>query len=133
MHELVLVNGIIESVIDVARREGRRVKSFKISVGELASFDIELIKFLLDEVRKGTEIENAKIIVETTNAIVECRTCNSTWGFNEIVKALDENEKEMIHFIPELLSSFTRCPGCGSRDLGVVSGRGIEVEYIELQ
>ena len=131
MHELVIVSGIIEAVADLARRENKRVASFVVAVGELASFDKNLIEELLQEVKRGTIIEDSNVRVEVEEAEVLCKSCGSVWGFKELVEPLGENEKEMIHFLPELVSSFTTCPKCGSRDLEIKSGRGIRVRYIE--
>ncbi len=131
MHELVIVGGIIEAVSELARKEEKGIRSFTVAVGELASFDRKLIKGLLHEMKKGTDIEEAIVKIEVEKAEVTCLACRSIWGFSDLVEPLSEDEREMIHFLPELVSSFSRCPKCGSRDLKIRSGRGIRVSYIE--
>ncbi len=133
MHELVIVSGIIDALMNLSQRENRRIRSFTVSVGELASFDKNLIDSLIRELRKGTPIEDAEYRLVVEKAEVRCRTCSHTSGFNELIMPLKEDEREMIHFLPELVSSFAQCPGCGSRDLEIESGRGIKVVDIELE
>lgn len=133
MHELVIVGGIIEAITELAEKEGKRVARFTVAVGELASFDKKLIEELLNEVKKGTNLENTAVAVEVEEARVLCRSCDSELGFKDLVEPLGENEREMIHFLPELVSSFTYCPKCGGRDLEIKSGRGIRVSYIEFE
>ncbi len=133
MHELVIVSGIVEAVSDLARREGKRILTFTVAVGELASFDKNLIEELLNEVKKGSLIEDAEARIEIERAEVLCKSCEAIWGFSDLIEPLGENEREMIHFLPELVSSFSKCPKCGSRDLEIRSGRGIRVSYVEFE
>ena len=132
MHELVLVNGILEAVRRFARERNGRVKSFKVSVGEVAGFNIELIRELLERMRDDAGLGDASIIVEIEDGMIRCNACNSLWGLRDAIAGLDDIDREMIHFIPELVSTYTRCPKCGGRDLKIVSGRGIKVDYVEL-
>jgi len=133
MHELVIVSGIIDALMNLSERENRRIRSFTVSVGELASFDKNLIDSLIRELRKGTPLEDAEYRLVIEKAEVRCRTCSHISGFNDLIMPLKEDEREMIHFLPELVSSFTQCPSCGSRDLEIESGRGIKVVDIELE
>lgn len=133
MHELVIVGGIIEAVSQIAEKENRAVRSFTISIGELANYDKDIIEELLREMIKSTTLEGSDVDIVIERAEVECRSCNSRWGFSDLVKPLSSEDREMIHFLPELISSFTGCPDCGSRDLEIKSGRGIRVTHIELE
>ena len=133
MHELVIVSGIIEAVSDLARKEKKKILRFTVAVGELASFDRSLIEELLNEVKKGSILEDTQVDIEVEKAEVLCKSCESTWGFTDLIEPLGENEREMIHFLPELVSSFSRCPKCGGRDLEIRSGRGIRVSYVEFE
>jgi hydrogenase nickel incorporation protein HypA/HybF len=132
MHELALAEGIVSAVLDLARKKGGRVIGFKVAIGELAQFDKRLIEDLLRELIKGTELKDAHITVEVENAIIKCLYCDSKWGFQELVGPLPDEEKEMIHFLPELLNSFSRCPTCGRSDLEIEGGRSIRVVEVEL-
>lgn len=133
MHELVLANGVVDAVSNFARMKGGRVVSFTVAIGELSSFDKSLFEYLLKELVKGTDLEDAKITVEVKEARVKCLSCSSKWGFKELVAPLSEDEKEMIHFVPELVSAFAKCPACGSRDLQIESGRSVRVVEVVLE
>ncbi|MEM3437448.1 MAG: hydrogenase/urease maturation nickel metallochaperone HypA [Nitrososphaerales archaeon] len=132
MHELTLVEGIISYVLDIAHEKGRHVVSFKVVIGEFAQFNKDLIEDLLVELVKGTELENSKIKVETEKAVVICLYCNSKWGVDELLKPLNNDQREIIHFLPELLSSFSKCPNCGKSDLEIEKGRSVRVTEVEL-
>ncbi len=133
MHELVIVNGILDALTELSEKEGREISKFIVSVGELASFNKDLIDDLLKTLRKGTKLENSEYEVVVEEAHVICRRCGADMGFKELIQPLTEHEKEMIHFLPELVSSFTKCIGCGSRDMEIKSGRGIRVSYVEFR
>lgn len=132
LHELALVEGIISAVLDLARKKGGRVLGFSISIGELAQFDKTLIRDLLTELVKGTELEGANIDIETEKAVIKCLSCGSKWGFKELVGPLPEDWREMIHFLPELVSSFSKCPICGKSDFEIEEGRSVRIVEVEL-
>lgn len=132
MHELALVEGIISYILEIARKKGGYVVSFKVVIGEFAQFDKGLIKDLLTELVKGTELERANMIVETEKAVAICLYCNSKWGVNELLEPLPNDQREMIHFLPELLNSFSKCPNCGKSDLEIEKGRSVRVAEVEL-
>ncbi len=133
MHELVVVSGIVEAVSRYARQEGKRVVRFRVAVGELAGFSIELIRELLRDMVKKTELEGAEFSVEAEAAGVKCLSCGATLGFRELIGPLSEDEREMMHFLPELVSSFSRCPRCGGRDFEIESGRSVKIVEVELE
>jgi len=132
LHELALVEGIISYVLDIANKRGGHIVSFKVTIGEFAQFDKSLIKDLLVELVKGTELERANIIIEIERAVARCLYCNSKWGVNELLEPLPNDQKEMIHFLPELLNSFSKCPNCGKSDLEIEKGRSVRVAEVRL-
>jgi len=132
LHEFSLVQGIIDAVQETAQDKGGRVKSFKVQVGELAQFDIRLIRELLVELKKGTQLEQAKTIVVRERSRVRCLSCNSEWNFDDLVGPLRRNEKEMVHFLPEILSSYCKCPSCSRSYFEIVKGRSVTVAEVKL-
>ena len=44
--------------------------------------------------------------------ILKCRVCGYEWSFD--VGRLSEDVREALHFIPEVIHSYTKCPRCGS-------------------
>lgn len=133
MHELVIAQGIIDTIVDYADKEKKVVKGFTVAVGELASFDKDIIMELLDTLRKETILKDTEIKLIIEKAFIKCSSCNSHWGTEEVLENLDAYSKEMIHFLPELVTSFAKCPKCGGRDLRILSGRSIKVTDIELK
>jgi len=133
VHELVLANGIVDAVINFAAENKSKVVEFKVAVGELASINIELMRRLLEEIVKKTILEKAKIIVEVEKARIRCQLCNYACNASAYLDKLTEDEKEIIHFVPELLSTFARCPRCGSCSFNIESGRSVRVVEVKLE
>jgi hydrogenase nickel incorporation protein HypA/HybF len=132
MHELIIVEGIINTVSQYAEKENRRIRRIKVLIGELASFNKTLIEELFIELKRGTILEDAEINIEVERADVGCQTCRKTWRYKDLIEPLSDDEREMIHFIPELIKTYTKCPECGSRTLEIKSGRSIRIGEIEI-
>ena len=132
MHELVLVEGLISEVRDLAHQKNGRVIGFKVALGELAQFENSLIEELLFQLVKGTELETAEIVIEIEKSEVKCLYCGTQSGFRELVDPLSENDKEMVHFFPELINAFSKCPSCGNHDLEIKKGRSVRLVEVEL-
>ena len=102
-------------------------------MGELQQIDLDIFRFLLDNVLKSTNIllDKANIIVETDKSILRCKVCGHEWNFQETMKALNEDDVEAIHFIPEVAHTYMRCPECKSPDFDIIKGRGVWIDSIE--
>ncbi|MEM0025010.1 MAG: hydrogenase nickel incorporation protein HypA [Zestosphaera sp.] len=125
MHEWALAEGIaryLSSVVGV-----KRLKSVRIGLGELQSVDEEILRFALTELMKaeGYELSEDSVVFVKRAARFQCRRCGYSWSLNNV--SLGDDEKEAIHFIPEVIHAYLSCPKCGSRDFEVVEGRGVEV------
>lgn len=128
MHEWALAEAIILAVSQAAEREGlREVSEVHLRVGELQQVDKEILKFALREMRSG-KLANTKFIIRISKATFKCRMCGHKWFFSDI-KASEES-LESIHFIPEVIYAYVRCPKCGSPDFSLSGGRGILVASI---
>lgn len=132
MHELALAEGIVSAILELAHKRKGRVIGFKVAVGELSQFDKRLIEELLIKLVEGTELKDASIVVEVENALIKCLYCGSKWGFDDLVEPLSKHEKEMVHFLPELLNSFSKCPSCEKSDLEIERGRSVRLVEVEL-
>lgn len=133
MHEFTIAMGIVDSLRELSSKKGLKINNFKIAIGELSMFNSSIIIDLVKELIRGTELENTNFSVVTEEAKIKCESCTHTYSFNELSKQISEEEKEMIHFIPELISSYIKCPLCSSRDLKILSGRGVKVIDIALR
>jgi hydrogenase nickel incorporation protein HypA/HybF len=132
LHELSLVQGIVDAVQETARERKGTVTSFKVEVGELSQFDFRLIRQLLADVVKGTPLESAKVILKREKCIVRCLGCGSRWDFGQLAGALSDEEKEMVHFLPELISSCSKCPSCSKSYFEIEAGRSVRVAEVVL-
>ena len=132
MHELTLVQGIINAVGETASERKGRVISVRIGVGELAQFDIRLVRRLLNDLKKGTPIEGARMTVEAEKSRVRCLSCGRVWGFQELAAPISSDEREMMHFLPELLNSCSRCPGCSKSYFEIEEGRSVRIIEVVL-
>jgi len=132
LHELSLVQGIIDGVEESADERGGKVKSFRVGVGELAQFDIRLVRRLLNDLRKGTPLEGAKVVVESEKSKVRCLSCGKRWDFQELAGPVTEDEKEMMHFLPELLDSCAKCPSCSKSYFEIEQGRSVRIIEVVL-
>jgi len=130
MHEWSLAEAVLKSSIREAKKRNiKKLTEVKIVLGELQGIEEEIVKFGLDNLKKGTIAEETKYIFLKENASFQCRNCHNIWELKE--KDLGNHSiKESIHFVPEVVHSFMRCAKCGSRDFEVVKGRGIYIEEI---
>ena len=127
MHELSLVDGIVRAVEERAQEKGGRVTGVKVGIGELAQFDLRVVRGLLKDLKKGTILQDARVTVEPEKARVVCLSCNSEWAFKDLAPSLSKDEKEAIHFIPELFSSYFQCPKCSKSYFEILEGRSVRL------
>ena len=132
MHELSLVQGIINAVNATASERKGEVRSVRIGVGELAQFDIRLVRGLLNDLKRGTPLEEAKISVVAEKSRVKCLSCGRVWDFRELAGPISSDEREMMHFLPELLNSCSRCPNCSKSYFEIEEGRSVRIIEVVL-
>lgn len=132
MHEYSLVKGIIDAVQERVDEKRGRVVSVEVRVGELAQFDLRLVRELLNELKIGTSLAGAKMVVRTERSKVRCLGCGSVWRFEDVIQPMSADAKEVVHYFPELLSSYSRCPSCSKSYLEIVEGRGVRIAKVSL-
>lgn len=120
----------MESVRDFSLKSGCGVRSFKVVVGELSMIDTGALREALERLIAASEVRGADFSIEIDPAKISCGSCGHTMLFGEAVSGLSEEEREMIHFLPDLIASYAACKWCGSLDLRVVSGRGVSVRDV---
>lgn len=120
-----MAEGVCKYVASAAR--GKKLKKVRIALGELQSVDEEVLKFTLAELLKmeGFEVGENVIEFSVRQAVLQCRRCGHSWRLDE--SGLSEEEREAVHFIPEVIHAYTSCPKCSSRDFEVIEGRGVEI------
>ncbi len=113
MHELSLAESIVEIVRQHLPAEGHTsVRSVTLRVGALAGVVPQSLEFCFGVVASGTELRDARLVLEHVPARVSCSACG----------ALSAVEPEMIW-----------CPACGSRSVTLRSGDELQVAGIEVE
>lgn len=131
MHEWSLAQAIVEYSTNLMKeRRISRASEIVIKVGEIQNIDMEILNSALKGMLKGTPFEGVNFVYKVDEAILKCNKCGKEFSYRETLDALDEEEREAIHFIPEIIHIFVSCPRCGSKDFSIKKGRGIFVEEI---
>ncbi|WP_461865455.1 hydrogenase nickel incorporation protein HypA [Thermococcus sp.] len=134
MHEWALADGIVRTAIEFANMHGKdKILAIRVVLGELQDVNEEILKFAIDEIKKGTIAEEAEIEFILEEAEFRCRKCGYEWKLKDVKGQFNERIKEDIHFIPEVVHAFLACPKCGSRDFEVVKGRGVYLSAIKVE
>jgi len=132
MHEWALADAIVNSSLKLAKDKGiQKVNEILIRIGEVNSIDLDAFSFALSEIMKGTILENSKITYKEIEATLKCNNCGFIFKYKNEFNKLTSDEKESIHFIPETVHIYLRCPNCGSIDFDFIEGRGIYLEDIK--
>ncbi|MEM1628811.1 MAG: hydrogenase nickel incorporation protein HypA [Desulfurococcaceae archaeon] len=120
VHEWALAESIILYLLS---NKYFRVKELRIRIGALQSIDKDILEFGIKELSGENNISINNIVFEDEQPVLKCNTCGHEWAVNP--EELGEHIKEAIHFIPESIYAFVKCPKCSSVDYQVVKGRGI--------
>lgn len=126
MHEWALAESVVKTVKENNELNGKRIK---VLIGELQSIELDIFRFALDEIIKQKNFK-FDYSVEKTSAVFKCRSCNLVFNLNDI-KLDDDEEKENVHFIPEMVKAFVKCPRCLSHDFDIVEGRGVTIAVVD--
>lgn len=134
MHEWALAEGVINTAIEVAEENNAsEIVEIKIKVGSLQKVDREAFEFALKEISKDTIAEKSEKNIIIEDAVLECRVCGEVWEYDNTEEGLPEDEIESIHFVPDLVHTYIRCPECKSPDFEVIEGRGVWIDSVELR
>jgi len=129
MHEWALAEAVIAAASQVAEKEGlKEVREVKIKVGELQQIELGILEFALSQL-KPTKFKDAKFSIKVAKAKLKCRVCGHKWLFKK--EKMDESAAEAIHFVPEIVHTYIKCPKCGSPDFEILEGRGVWLESIK--
>lgn len=128
MHEWALAEAIITAVKQIVEKEKlRELREVTIKVGELQQVEKDILRFALSQLNLAA-FKNAQFHIEKAKTALKCRACGKAWFFNR--NKLDEDTAEAIHFVPEVVHAYIRCPNCGSPDFEISEGRGVWIENI---
>ncbi|MBC7131134.1 hydrogenase nickel incorporation protein HypA [Candidatus Bathyarchaeota archaeon] len=129
MHEWALAEAVVNAVLQIAEREGlKAVNEVTIRIGELQQVELDIFEFALSQLKSGV-LKGARFVFEMVEGRLKCRVCGHEWSFSR--EKLDEDSAEAVHFVPETIHAFVKCPRCGSPDFDVVQGRGVWLESVK--
>jgi hydrogenase nickel incorporation protein HypA/HybF len=134
MHEWALAESVVTAAIQVAEKEGlESITKIIVRLGELQQINEEIFHFAIKGITENYKdwFQDIEIEIETERTKLECNRCQHSWKFSQMKKALDEDESEAIHFIPEVAFVHTRCPHCKSPDFKIIEGRGVTLSQIK--
>ena len=78
MHEYSIVQALLERVDrETAAHDGSRVHRLRVSIGELAGVEIELLRTAFETIRYRTRCERAELDVRQIEARWECPACGT--------------------------------------------------------
>jgi hydrogenase nickel incorporation protein HypA/HybF len=113
MHEMSLVEGVLQLIEDAARKDGfTKVTAVWLEIGQLSSVEPEAMAFCFDAVMRGTVAEGARLEIISVPGQAWCNACNMTVD------------------VPDALGT---CPQCGGVDLKVTGGNRMRVKELEVQ
>jgi hydrogenase nickel incorporation protein HypA/HybF len=131
MHEWALAEAVVTSATETARQQKLAVvDGIVLNIGELQSIDGEMFVSLVQNQLSQAEpmLQQAKVCFVRGEAAFECQACKKE--FSERDAKVGEEEREAIHFVPEMAHVYMRCPACGSPDFAIVRGRGVFIQEI---
>jgi len=131
MHEWALAEAIVWSVVDYVKANGGKAAGkVVVSLGELQAIDKEVLRYALSELIREAPFKIGEVKLVDEKAVFKCRNCGREWSLDDL--KLGDEVREFIHFLPEVVHAYVKCPLCGSSDYEVVSGRGVKIISIEV-
>lgn len=110
MHELAVIEGIIETMTEVATANHlSRISRLELVIGKLHQLVPDMLVFSFETCTLGTLAENCTLIIEWRPVMVNCRDCGNR---------------------SEIIDSIFICPNCGSFLLNTESGKELYIKSI---
>jgi hydrogenase nickel incorporation protein HypA/HybF len=113
MHELSIVEALIEQVERELRRAGQkgRVKRLEVQIGRLSGVHCDSFRFAFELLAPGTVTDGAELSIAEPGAVSCCRSCGQ--------------RREIVELVLD-------CPACGSPEISIEEGRDLRLESIEI-
>ncbi len=144
MHEWSLASGVVltlKKIMDEKKAKG--VREVRLVVGELSQIDKNILRDAITTLSEEELGSKVNVVIEEEKARLKCNTCGYEFGFGEVFEQLrrifcpdlkpGEECENPVHYVPELVSTYIRCPRCGSPDIEIVAGRGVWIKSVVLE
>jgi hydrogenase nickel incorporation protein HypA/HybF len=112
MHETMVADSIVATILDEAAKLGAKPVSAKISCGTLNAINDEVLDFAFKAIAKGTACEGMKLLIDHKSIQAKCRNCKRSFD---------------IEFSRPI------CTQCGSEDFDLLPDAPLILEEIEFQ
>ena len=111
MHEISFIENILMACTEASRKNNlQQVTRVSLEIGKLYQLVPDLLYFAFETAVAGTIFEGAELDIEWKSLTGLCSDCNQSFPVEEFV------------FI---------CPGCGSFNLSLISGKELLIKSIE--
>jgi len=112
MHEMAIAEGILDIVLDyAARNQATKVTKIQLLLGEMSGVETDALQFCFEALSKKTMAEGTNLTLHRVPLMGHCKDCDAT------------TQIERYRFL---------CPHCDSANLEIVSGRELQVEFLEV-
>ena len=112
MHEMAIAEGVLDIALDYAKKnDATCIREIGLLIGEMSGVVVDSLTFSFDMIAKGTIAEGAKIKVKHVPLVGRYTKCGK--------------EFHIEHY------DFW-CPECKDGVLKTISGREMQVEYLEV-
>lgn len=112
MHEMSLAEGILQLIEDAARRENAaRVSMVCLEIGQLASVEVEALRFCFDAVIRDSVAEGARLEIIEVPGEGWCLDCSAPVPMSD---------------------KLSGCPRCGGYRVQVTGGTEMRVKELEI-
>ncbi|WP_440059747.1 hydrogenase nickel incorporation protein HypA [Thermogladius sp. 4427co] len=122
VHEWSLAEAVVKYVASIY---GNRIRTLRIKIGVLQNIDKDIFTFSLRELSSLYNVSVDELEIVDEEPVFRCNVCGYEWSLDP--GSLTNDVRESIHFLPESVYAYFKCPRCGSRDFRIVKGRGVEV------
>lgn len=113
MHEMSLAEGILQLLEDAARREdATRVSAVYLEIGQLASVEVEALRFCFDAVIRDSVADGARLEITELPGTGWCLDCSQPVPMSD---------------------KLSGCPRCGSFRVQVTGGTEMRVRELEIE
>ncbi len=128
MHETVICERLVGIIEREARQRGlSRVTRAKLRVGKMAAFELEHLEICLKGMPQQGMLSGTAFEIEEAPVTLKCGACGKQHvdaRFDDIAFA------HRIAHAPEFYLA-PPCPSCGSSEVAIVDGRGLDLLAIE--
>lgn len=113
MHEMSLAEGMLQLIEDAAGRENAtRVSAVYVEIGQLASVEIEALRFCFDAVVRDSVADGARLEILAVPGVGWCMDCDRSVAMSEKLGG---------------------CPLCGGYRVQVTGGTEMRVKELEIE